>query len=54
MTPSCISCKKNVVQTKMLVSEELNKIDQCFYQIVLFVARKNRILLEMKKLADYY
>ena len=29
---------KKVQETKILLLEELNKIDSCFYQVVLFVA----------------
>ena len=36
--------------TKILVSEELNKIGYWFYQIALFVERKNRGLSKIKKL----
>ena len=32
------------VVKKIQASEKINKIEQCFYQIVLFVAGKNRIL----------
>ena len=32
---------KSTTQTKNQVTEELNKIHQCLYKIVLFVARKN-------------
>ena len=35
------SVVKNILQTKIQMLEKLNKIESCFYQIVLFVARKN-------------
>ena len=38
------SCKKNTE------NEKINKTDWCFYQIVLFVARKNGLLLIIKDL----
>ena len=34
------------------MSEEINKIDSCLYPIVLFMARKNRGSLKIKKLVD--
>ena len=33
----------------VLIILELNNIDQCFYQIVLFVARANQGSLKLKK-----
>ena len=41
------SCKKYTANEK-LSATKLNKIDKCFYQIVLFVARKNQLLLKIK------
>ena len=41
-----VSCK-NILQTKIQVSEKINKIDQCFHQIVLFVESKNQLLLRI-------
>ena len=35
------SIVKKILQTKIKVFKKLNKIDHCFYQIVLFVTRKN-------------
>ena len=43
METYCVSCKKYTV-TKIPALEKLNKIDECFYQIVLFVARKSQRL----------
>ena len=40
METYCVSCKKNTAKENSSV-KKLKKIDQCFYQIVLFVARKN-------------
>ena len=36
----------------MVVSEEINKIEPCLYQIVLFVARKNQDVLKINKRGD--
>ena len=36
-----------------LLSEKENKIEQCFYQVVLFVVRKNQGLLKIKERGDY-
>ena len=47
MKTYCVSCKK-ILQTKIQMSEKLNKIDRCFYQVVLFVVRKNQGSLKMK------
>ena len=38
------SVVKNILLTKIQALERLNKIDECFYQIGLFVARKNQLL----------
>ena len=38
----------SVLLTKIQVSERLNKIDLFFYQIMLFVARENQLLLKIK------
>ena len=43
----CVSYKK-ILRTKIQVSEKLNKIDQCFYQVAPFVASKNQLLLKIK------
>ena len=43
----CTSCKKYTANKNLSVTK-LNKIDKCFYQIVLFVARKNKLLLKIK------
>ena len=40
------SVVKTILLTKIQVSEKLTKTDQCFYQIVLCVARKNQLLLK--------
>ena len=40
----------NILLTQIQVSGKLNKIDSGFYQTVLFVARKNQLLLKIKKL----
>ena len=37
----------------VLIILELNNIDQCFYQIVLFVARANQGSLKLKKPVDW-
>ena len=47
------SVGRKILRTKILLSEELNKIDKCFYQAVLFVVRKNQGSLKIKKLAYY-
>ena len=39
----CVSCKK-ILETKIALSEELNKIDKSLYQIVIF---------EKEKIKDY-
>ena len=49
METYCISCD-NILLTQIQVSGKLNKIDSGFYQIVLLVARKNQLLLKIKKL----
>ena len=51
METYCVSCKK-ILQTKILVSEKIKKIDQCSYRIVLFYVSKNRGLLKLQKLVD--
>ena len=48
MEMDCVSCKKNTAHKKFKVLEKLNRIDSCFYKILLFVARKNRLLLKIK------
>ena len=47
METYCVSCKK-ILGMKIQVLEKLNKLDSCFYQTVLSVARKNQILFEIK------
>ena len=47
MQTNFVSCKK-ILQLKIQVPEKLKKINWCFYQIVLFVARKNRLSLKIK------
>ena len=37
------------MQTKIQVLKKLNKKVQCLYQIVLLVARENRLSLKIKK-----
>ena len=41
METYCVSCKK-------YTANENSSVGQCFYQIVLFVARKNEFLLKRK------
>ena len=48
-----VSVLRKTLQTKILVSEGLNKKDQCSYQIVLFVSRKAQGSLKIKKEDDY-
>ena len=43
-----MSVVKNILQVKSQVFEKLSKIALWFYQIVLFVARKNQLLLRIK------
>ena len=38
-----MSVVRKILRTKIQVSEKLNKIDQCFYQIVLFMGRKIKV-----------
>ena len=47
-----VSVVRNIFRTKMVVSEEINKIEPCLYQIVLFVARKNQDVLKINKRGD--
>ena len=51
METYCVTCKK-ILRTKILVLKKLNKTDQCFYQIVLFVVRKNQGSSKIKKQVD--
>ena len=46
MKPS-VAVVKNMRLTKIQVSEKLNNIDQCFYQIVLILTGKNQLLLTL-------
>ena len=48
MTEYIASIVKKILQTKILVLEELDKIDQCMYQMVLFVVRKSEVSLKIK------
>ena len=41
METYCVNCKK-ILRTKLLALEELDKIDLCLYQILLFVVRENQ------------
>ena len=43
----CTSCEKYTANEN-LSATKLTKTDKCFYQIVLFVARKNQLLLKIK------
>ena len=45
METYCVTHKKTL-QTKILVSEEPNKMDSCFYQIIMFTARKSQCLFK--------
>ena len=47
METYCVGCKK-LLRTKTQILEKLNTIDQCFYPILLFLARKNQPLLKIK------
>ena len=40
---------RKIQQTKTLISKKLTKMNYCLYKTVVFVARKNRGLLKMKK-----
>ena len=42
-----LSVVRKILQTRTQVLEKLNKIDECFYQLVLVVARKNLVLLKI-------
>ena len=46
MKPS-VAVVKNIRLTKIQVSEKINNIDQCFYQIVLILTGKNKLLLTL-------
>ena len=43
MKTYCVSCKK-ILQMKIQMLEKLNKIGECSYQIVLFVAKKSAFI----------
>ena len=43
-----MSIVKKILRTKVQVLEKLNKIGKCFSQTVLFVVRKNQLLLKIK------
>ena len=45
---------RKIVQTKIQVSRKLNKIDQCFYQVVLYVVSKNQGSLKINNSINYY
>ena len=47
MEAYCVTCEK-ILQTKILASEELNKIDQCLYKLVLFVAKTVKAYLKSR------
>ena len=47
-----LSVVRKILRIKILVSE-LNKINSCLYKIMLFVVRKNKGSLKIKKQADY-
>ena len=47
-----LSVVRKILWPKILVSE-LNKINSCLYKIMLFVVRKNKGSLKIKKQADY-
>ena len=47
-----LSVVRKILRPKILVSE-LNKINSCLYKIMLFVVRKNKGSLKIKKQADY-
>ena len=47
-----MSVIRKILRTKILVSEELNGIDECSYKIMLFLVRKNQGSLKIKKLED--
>ena len=49
-----MSVVRKILRTKIQVSEKLNKIDQCFYQIVLFMGRKNQGSLKIENSIKYY
>ena len=49
-----MSFVRKVLRKQTLVSEKLNKIDPCLYQVVLFVVRKNQGSLKIKKSVDYW
>ena len=49
METYCVSCKKYTAN-KIQVSEKLNKIDQCFYQILLFLARKKSAFIKNQEI----
>ena len=50
METYCVSCKKYTGNKNSSVKNKRTKIDQCSFQIVLFMARKNQILLKIKNL----
>ena len=52
METYCVSCKKYTANKNSSVKKKKKrtKIDQCSFQIVLFMARKNQILLKIKNL----
>ena len=49
-----MSVVRKILRTKIHVSGKLNKIDQCFYQIVLFMGRKNQGSLKIENSIKYY
>ena len=54
MGTCCVCCEEKHCEQKNLVSEELNKICQCLYQTVIFMARKNQGPFNIKKWVDYW
>ena len=44
-----VSVIRKILRAKIQVSEEQNKTDLCFFQIVMFVVRKSKYSLKIKK-----
>ena len=49
-----VSVVRKLLQTKIQVLEKLNKIDWCFYQIALVVARKKLTFIENQELNETF
>ena len=47
METSCVSCKKYIAKENSSAKKR-NKIDYCFSQIELFVAKKNELIEKIK------